>query len=93
MREATTNALRHAQPHCLRIRSSVVADTLIIDVTDDAAVALLDTDIGSGVGTRGMKARAEQIHGSISWDKGTQGGTKVLLRVPLPEIEKVHTPI
>ena len=40
--------------------------------------------IGGGRGTRSMLSRAGELHGDISWQAGTQGGTKVLLRFPLP---------
>lgn len=90
VREAITNALRHARPAQLRIRANVLANALIIDVTDDSEAVLSEERIGAGSGTRSMRARAEELRGSISWDRGTQGGTKVLLRVPLPDIEKPH---
>ncbi|HEX4871583.1 MAG TPA: ATP-binding protein [Nevskiaceae bacterium] len=81
LREAVSNALRHAQPQHLRIRARVVAGELMLDVTDDGPGV---EGLRSGQGTRGMQARAEQLHGSIAWDPGTTGGTKVVLRFPLP---------
>lgn len=81
VREAVTNALRHAHLQRLRVRSFGAADQLLFDISDDGEYA--DETIGSGSGTRTMRARAEQLGGDIAWHAGTWGGTKVTLRVPL----------
>ena len=81
-REAVTNAIRHASPAHLRIVVARVGDDLFFEVTDDGH---FDPErIGGGRGTRSMQSRADELRGNISWRAGTQGGTKVLLRFPLP---------
>ena len=82
VREAVTNALRHAHPHRIRIRSRQIGGDLVLDVTDDGPGPKLAQ---TGAGTTAMRRRAEELHGSIHWDAGTEGGTKVLLRFPLPQ--------
>jgi len=84
VREAVTNALRHARPASIRIRVRRAARTLMLDVTD-AGGAAGAVEVGAGRGTTGMQERAAELHGSISWTPGTQGGTKVVLQFPLPE--------
>ncbi len=81
MREAVTNALRHASPRQIRIRARLVAGELLLDVTDDGPGPQPDR---RGAGTSAMRRRAQDLHGSIEWNRGTEGGTKVLLRFPLP---------
>lgn len=82
VREAVSNALRHAQASRIRIRIKAAGDELLLDVTDDGVEAAQPGGDGSGVAN--MKSRAQQLHGQIAWQPGTAGGTKVLLRFPLP---------
>ena len=86
MRESISNALRHARPGRVRIRVSALGDDeLLLDITDDGPEPW-QPGAGDGQGTRGMRQRASELRGSIDWDQGTTGGTKVVLRVPLPGI-------
>ena len=82
VREAVTNSLRHARPQRIRIRSRQIGEDLVLDVTDDGPGPRPEQ---TGAGTSAMRRRAEELHGSIHWDAGTEGGTKVLLRFPLPK--------
>lgn len=81
VREAVTNALRHARLQLLRVRCYEVDGVLLCDVTDDGHFS--DAHIGSGTGTQSMRARADELGAQIAWHPGTLGGTKVTLRVPL----------
>ena len=82
VREAVSNAIRHAQARRLRIRVRHNHRELLLDVTDDGPG--LSSDPGSGgIGTENMRSRAAELKGTIRWDPGTHGGTKVLLRMPL----------
>lgn len=81
VREAISNVIRHAQARCLRIRIDVRADRLGIELTDDGSGESLGQVEGSG--KRSMRERADEIAGDIDWRSGTQGGTKVLLNMPL----------
>lgn len=83
VREALSNAIRHAQAHCIRIRVRRQAGELWLDVTDDGAGVAAAPAAGTGM--RSMRARAEALHGRIDWQPGTWGGAKVLLRVPLED--------
>lgn len=82
-RESVTNALRHARPRHLRVIVARIVGELLFEVTDDGH--FFDAErLGAGRGTRSMQARADELRGDIAWLQGTQGGTKVRLRFPLP---------
>ena len=81
-RESVTNAMRHAPVARLRVVVGRAANDLVFEVTDDGHFD--PNRIGEGRGTRSMQTRAGELLGNISWQAGTLGGTKVLLRFPLP---------
>lgn len=87
VREATTNAIRHAKVSTLRIRVQPHGGELFLDVTDDGPGLMPDRR--SGAGSHTMVNRASKLHGSLQWDDGTRGGTKVLLRFPIPKTDGV----
>jgi signal transduction histidine kinase len=95
VREAISNAIRHAHAQCLNVRLAVVANILRIEIKDDG-VGLAQAgaaDAGAGTGADGaresgrgkdsMRKRADQLNGHITWRGGTEGGTRVLLSLPL----------
>ena len=83
VREALTNALRHARPPKIRVRARHAGKLLLLDVTDEGG-QVAAVQVGAGRGTASMKERAAELGGSIAWTPGTQGGTKVVLQFPLP---------
>lgn len=88
VREAISNALQHADAGAIRIRARLIGDDLLMDVTDDGASTVTGEGLGDGTGTTGMRERARELQGSVSWDAGTAGGTKVVIKVPLPEQQR-----
>ena len=80
VREAISNALRHAQARRLRMRIRASDHRLDVELTDDGAASA--GPVGEA-GVSGMRARADALHGDIAWLPGTEGGTKVLLTIPL----------
>ena len=85
VREAVTNAIRHAHATRVRVRVRRAAAMLIMDVADDGPGAVPDT--ASGRGVESMKARAAELQGTIEWNAATSGGTKVVLQFPIPHLE------
>ena len=81
-RESITNALRHGHAHRLRIRGRIVAGEFVADITDDGP-GTPPSAVGQGRGTTNIRTRAEALGGQADWAPGTEGGTKVLLRLPL----------
>ncbi len=83
VREAVTNAIKHGPVRQIRIRVARSGPDLVLDVTDDGP-GVAD-EIPEGRGTDSMRQRAAELRGTIAWDAGTLGGTKVLLRFPIPD--------
>jgi len=82
VREAVSNVIRHAHARALRVRVRVAHEELQLELTDDGA-GVNAAAVESGAGMRGMRGRAAELEGDIRWTRGTAGGTKVLLAVPL----------
>jgi signal transduction histidine kinase len=80
LREAVSNAIRHARAHELTVTISV-DDDLVIDVTDDG-IGIPDTVARSGL--RNLAERAEQMGGSFAAQRADGGGTRLLWTAPLP---------
>lgn len=82
VREAISNALRHGMTAALRIRVQTLGSELAVEITDFGRFR--SEGIGQGTGTRNMQQHAEQLGGELEWNEATLGGTRVLLRFPLP---------
>lgn len=82
VREAISNVIRHAQARRLRVRVRASHDELRLELTDDGSGAGFGNP-QPGTGMRTMRERAAELAGDIAWTPGTEGGTKVLLAVPL----------
>ena len=82
VREAISNVIRHAQAQRLRIRVRASDVELRLELTDDGSGAAVGAPV-SGSGMRNMRDRANELAGAIHWTPGTEGGTKVLLAMPL----------
>ncbi|HET6379846.1 MAG TPA: GAF domain-containing sensor histidine kinase [candidate division Zixibacteria bacterium] len=87
VREAVSNALRHAQPGVVRVRLQALSDALSISVEDDGAG--FDPDALDGVPGRGerrglvnMRERAEGIGGSLEVRSRPGAGTRIILTLP-----------
>ena len=85
VREAISNAIRHSQAARLRVRVHCTSEQLRIEITDDGSGAALISH-GHGRGMQNMRDRAAELHGDINWTPGTEGGTKVLLTMPLGDL-------
>lgn len=85
VREAISNTIRHAQAKRLRVRLRCSGHHLGIELTDDGDGVAPDTT-RPGAGMRSMRERAAELDGDIRWTPGTEGGTKVLLSMPIPAI-------
>lgn len=82
VREAISNVIRHAQAKRLRVRVRAARGELRLELTDDGSGAAVGSPPG-GSGMRNMRERAGELEGRIDWTPGTEGGTKVLLSMPL----------
>ena len=81
VREAVSNALRHAQAHRLTVTVSV-EDELVVDVVDDG-VGVPDTVARSGL--HNLAQRAVAAGGTFTLQQPEGGGTQLTWSVPLPD--------
>jgi PAS domain S-box-containing protein len=83
--EALTNARRHARGARVRVRVSAANGRLLAEVSDDGRgfdAANPSTPI-EGNGTKGMRERAQLLHGRLDISSDPATGTTVRLDVPL----------
>jgi signal transduction histidine kinase len=86
--EAARNAARHAKATAVEI--SLIADErgLELAVSDNGRGLPSPNGRSSGMGQRVMAHRTELIGGEFSLGPGSEGGTTVRCRVPLPSSEE-----
>ncbi|MBX7435341.1 GAF domain-containing protein [Mycobacterium sp. Y57] len=80
VREAVSNAVRHA-------RATALTVTLTVD--DDLSIEVTDNGVGigaeiTGSGLINLQRRAEDLGGSFSVQAAADGGTRLVWRAPLP---------
>ena len=82
VQEALTNVVRHAQAdHCVvRLRLN---NGLQIEVVDDGQG--IRENHRAGMGLVSMRERAAELGGSCVVEQASDGGTRVLARLPLPQ--------
>ncbi|MBA2715149.1 MAG: sensor histidine kinase [Rubrobacteraceae bacterium] len=84
VQEALTNVARHANARTCRVRLSVVRGTGVLEVEiTDEGIGIPGHRI-AGVGLSSMRERAEELGGTLAVEPGSEGGTRVLARLPLP---------
>jgi signal transduction histidine kinase len=80
--EALTNVVRHAHAQSCVVRLAV-ADEMVLEIIDDGiGVPEVRT---AGVGLFSMRERAAELGGTCVVEGAPEGGTRVLVRLPLPE--------
>ena len=79
LREAATNIARHAQATCAKIEFAREAKTVQLCVGDDGRGGVH----ADGNGLTGMRDRVRALGGTLSVDSPRNGGTRLLVRVPL----------
>jgi signal transduction histidine kinase len=78
--EALTNIARHAQATCCRVALST---------SNDFELTIVDNGVGmpetrqAGVGLLSMRERAEELGGSCVIEASAEGGTRIVVRLPL----------
>jgi signal transduction histidine kinase len=83
LQEAITNARRHAAAKRVSVRLKVVGSDLVAEVSDDGLGFRSETT--PGVGLSSMRERAAAIGGELEIQSEPRRGTRVRLRLPLPE--------
>jgi signal transduction histidine kinase len=77
--EALTNAARHANATHAYVSLTEDAHHVMLSIDDDGR---FEGSLELGNGLTGLKERIESIHGSISIDRGTHGGCRIMARIP-----------
>jgi signal transduction histidine kinase len=80
--EALTNVVRHARARTCAATLSVVEE-VCLEITDDGIG--LPPGHSAGVGLISMRERAEELGGNCAIEPIQEGGTRVIVRLPLPE--------
>ena len=80
MREAVSNAVRHADASSLTV-NVVVDDELSIEISDDGCGIPADV---TGSGLTNLRRRAEDAGGSFTVKNAPGGGTVLKWTAPLP---------
>ena len=80
VREAVSNAVRHARAHTLAVNVRV-EDELSIEVIDDGCGMPADV---TASGLNNLRARAEEVGGHVTVTDAPGGGTAVRWIAPLP---------
>jgi signal transduction histidine kinase len=96
VKEAITNAIKHAQAREVLVRASVSGDQLEIEITDDGrgfdSTCAPDTTIRNGL--QNMRQRAAGIQGDLEIESRPNRGTTIRLRSILPRSAEIsNTPV
>jgi signal transduction histidine kinase len=84
VREALTNALRHAPGSTVRVLLRGEGRALAVRVDNDAPTATSAAIVGTGQGLRGLSARVEEVGGWFSAGVTAEGGWAVEASLPSP---------
>ncbi|MEV0319741.1 sensor histidine kinase [Streptomyces sp. NPDC050658] len=82
VQESVTNTIRHARAKSLHVRVEYAERGLRLCVRDDGTAARPPAGQGEGSGIRGMRARAEEMGGTLSADRAPEGGFRVEAALP-----------
>lgn len=83
LQEALTNARRHSGAKSISVSVRTGGDDLVAEVSDDGGG--FGPDTAPGIGQSSMRERAVAIGGELDIDSEPERGTRVWLRVPLPQ--------
>jgi signal transduction histidine kinase len=82
--ESMTNALKHAKAESIAMTVSVEEDRMALEVQDNGMGICLTPASRSRHGISNMRARAEQLGGSVTFSDVKPHGTRVTIDLPLP---------
>jgi signal transduction histidine kinase len=81
--EALHNAARHAQASRVVLRLARDGRDWRLEIEDDGrglAADLTAPSVRRGLGIEAIRSRVAEMGGSIAWDRGEMGGTRVIVR-------------
>jgi PAS domain S-box-containing protein len=83
IQEALTNARRHSGARRVGVSLKIEGDELVAEVADDGRG--FEPGTPSGVGLNSMQERAAALGGNLEVESSVGQGTRVRLRVPIPQ--------
>jgi signal transduction histidine kinase len=86
VQEALNNARKHADATRVRVEASVTETGLRMTIADNGRGFNLG-ETTTGYGLRSMRERAALIGASVQVESEPQGGTRVVVEMPLPEAQ------
>ncbi len=93
LQEALTNVARHADARSLRVALQVQDAQVILEVVDDGrGIAPAELENPRSLGLLGMRERAMVWGGVLDIQSQPDGGTAVVLRLPLAASQERETP-
>ena len=81
-REAVTNISNHASTENISIFVNYKAELLEL-IIEDYGVGFDPDEVKEGNGLKNMRRRAQNLNARLAWERIPQGGTRVMLQVPL----------
>lgn len=95
IQEGCNNAIRHAEGSCIQVILTYLPDMVSIKIEDDGKgfdmnqVAGEDREDNSGFGLSMMRERVYLLSGNIDIDSKLDGGTKIIVNVPIRNKEEI----
>jgi signal transduction histidine kinase len=91
VRETLSNSIRHAKPRRVEIALSSDGDTVVLEISDDGKGFDPKAPGRSGVGLNSMRARTQEMSGTLDIQSAPGKGTRVVVRVPAVLSENTET--
>ena len=78
--EAITNAAKHAQARCVRLRLEAGPAEIVMSVEDDGEAT--GSTAKAGLGLLGMQERIVSLGGALCFERRATGGTRLVATIP-----------
>ncbi|MCA9620359.1 MAG: hypothetical protein KC731_15160 [Myxococcales bacterium] len=83
--EGLTNCVKHAREPTVFVSLRGEPDIVELSIDNDCAIEASDgVGVSLGAGLTNMRARAEQLGGSLSFERSAEGKVRLRMRIPLP---------
>jgi signal transduction histidine kinase len=84
--EALTNVARHSGATTVRIRLHAAGERIRLSITDNGVGFSPDARQARGLGLVGMRARAQQVGGTLKIESEATGGVRIEVNVPAAQL-------
>jgi signal transduction histidine kinase len=80
--EAITNAAKHAQAKCVRLRLEAGPTEIVLSVEDDGEAKCVIVTPKAGMGLLGMQERVASLGGALRFEPRAAGGVRLVATIP-----------